>query len=45
MLQEFLFRNRKLHTIYNSLDDFYDIIKNNQNKFYEKNKEEGSIYL
>ena len=43
MLQEFLFPNRKKDTIFNMIDEFYKIIINNKEGFYEKSNDD--IYL
>ena len=44
MLQEFLFPNRKKDTIFNIMDDFYQIINNNKDDFFQS-KDKENLYL
>ena len=43
MLQEFLFFNREKDTIFDIIDDFYEIIENNKSDHFEK-KNKTSMY-
>ena len=43
MLQEFLFFNREKETIFDIIDDFYEIIENNKSDHFEK-KNDKNMY-